>query len=244
VTAAIWHDLECGRYTQDLGLWLRLAGQHVPADQPILDVGAGTGRVALSLARAGYRVVALDLEPELLLELDRRAADLKVETVCADARTFSLPGRTFPLILAPMQTIQILGGVDARIAFLNRAKEHLAHDGRLAVAIAATDDFDEFQWHEGDPSPLPDIAEFDGASYFSQPTAVRRDGDAFVLERRREAVDRAGNHSVTADSISLDAVTADEIQAAGAQAGLSFVTVIEVPPTEEHIGSQVVVLGA
>jgi SAM-dependent methyltransferase len=244
VSAAVWHDLECGSYTQDLELWLRLAGELVAPDEAVLDVGAGTGRVTLSLARAGHRVVALDLDSELLVELDRRTAGLAVESVCADARTFSLPGRAFPLIVAPMQTLQILGGRDARTAFLARAKEHLVSGGRLALAIAAADDFDEFEWHEGDASPLPDIAEFDGWSYFSQPTAVRRDGDTFVLERRREAVDPSGNRSISTDSIWLDIVSADEIQEAGVDIGLRPLAVTEIKPTAEHIGSQVVILGA
>ncbi len=244
MSASVWHDLECGSYTRDLELWLSLADEFVAPDEAILDVGAGTGRVSLSLARAGHHVVALDLDSELLVELDQRATGLGVESVCADARAFSLPGRTFPLIVAPMQTVQILGGRDARSAFLGRAKEHLASGGRLALAIAAAEDFDEFQWREGDASPLPDIAELDGWSYFSQPTAVRRAGDTFVLERRRETVDPSGNRSISTDSISLDIVSADEIQMAGADIGLRPVTVAEIPPTAEHIGSQVVILGA
>ena len=38
---------------------------------PVLDVGAGAGRVALDLARAGHDVTALDLDAELLAELAR-----------------------------------------------------------------------------------------------------------------------------------------------------------------------------
>ena len=50
----IWHDVECGAYEADLPLWRELASGRV------LDVGAGTGRVALDLARAGHPVTALD----------------------------------------------------------------------------------------------------------------------------------------------------------------------------------------
>ena len=46
----VWHDVECGRYDADLPLWRELAAS---ARRPVLDVGAGTGRVALDLARAG-----------------------------------------------------------------------------------------------------------------------------------------------------------------------------------------------
>ena len=49
---AIWHDVECGAYEADLELWRELARE---APEGVLDVGAGTGRVALRLARAGPR---------------------------------------------------------------------------------------------------------------------------------------------------------------------------------------------
>ena len=41
---ALWHDLECGAYDEDLPLWRALAGE---AGGAVLDIGAGTGRVTL-----------------------------------------------------------------------------------------------------------------------------------------------------------------------------------------------------
>ena len=61
--SVIWHDLECGAYTEDLPVWRALAARH---GGPVLDVGAGTGRVTLDLARAGHAVTALDTDPALL----------------------------------------------------------------------------------------------------------------------------------------------------------------------------------
>jgi len=61
--AVIWHDVECGGYAEDLELWRELAAA---ADGPVLDVGAGTGRVALDLGGRGFEVVALDLDADLL----------------------------------------------------------------------------------------------------------------------------------------------------------------------------------
>ena len=55
MSAVIWHDLECGGYVEDLTLWQSLADEQ---GDPVLDVGAGTGRVALALARRGHRVTA------------------------------------------------------------------------------------------------------------------------------------------------------------------------------------------
>ena len=69
---AAWHDVECGRYEADLPLWKELAEA---AEHGVLDIGAGTGRVALRLADAGFDVTALDLEPELLDVLTQRAEE-------------------------------------------------------------------------------------------------------------------------------------------------------------------------
>src|SRR5207244_3963878 len=66
-----WHDLECGGYRADFALWHELA-QANPG--PVLEVGAGTGRVALELARAGYAVTALDRDPALRAARGTRAA--------------------------------------------------------------------------------------------------------------------------------------------------------------------------
>ena len=56
---AVWHDVECGGYRADLEFWRELA------EGAILDVGAGTGRIALRLAEEGHDVTALDLDGDL-----------------------------------------------------------------------------------------------------------------------------------------------------------------------------------
>jgi hypothetical protein len=144
--------------------------------------------------------------------------------------------------MAPMQTVQLLGGADGHMAFLQSAKRHLAPGGAIAIAIAPVEDFEEFEWHDGDMSPLPDIAELDGCAYFSQPTAVRREGNTFVLERRRDAVDQHGRRTTSADRIALDIVSVQGLQEAGQRAGLHPVSVRQIPPTDEHIGGEVVIL--
>jgi SAM-dependent methyltransferase len=233
-TLTLWHDLECGAYAEDLGLWLELAAA---ADGPVLDVGAGTGRVSLELASVGHEVVALDLEPELLATLRARAQrhGFAIDTVAADARTFAVD-RTFALIVAPMQTVQLLAGKHAQ--FVERAAAHLRPGGILAVAIANPPSYD------GDLLPLPDMMERDGWVWFSQPVAIRPVEAGALIERRREAVSPEGERTITADRIVLAHVTPDDLEAAGRAHGLHPLPGRRIPETDDYIGSDVVMLRA
>jgi SAM-dependent methyltransferase len=231
-----WHDVECGSYTADLALWRRLA---IAAAGPVLDVGAGTGRVALRLAAAGHEVTALDRDGELLAELTRRAAaeDVRVETVVEDAADFALP-RRFMLIAVPMQTIQLLPDAGARAGFLASAAAALLPGGRVALAI--TDALEAFD--DRTALPLPDLAEHDGLQYVSQPVAVREQPGAVRIERIRQIVAPGGRHSSEDDVIVLRTLDAETLAAEAAPHGLRAEEPLRIPPTDEHVGSTVVML--
>ena len=233
---AIWHDLECGSYAADLPLWRMLAAEH---GSPVLEVGAGTGRVAIDLARRGHRVLALDHDAELLAELRRRTDGLELATVLADARTFELD-ECFALCLVPMQTIQLLGGPDGRRAFLEHARRHLKEGGVLAAALASR--LEAYELEDGAPGLVPDMCERDGVLYASHPTAIRADGDGFVLERRRETVAPDGHRTVEANVIKLARVLPAEIEREAAEAGLEPAGRATIPPTKDYSGSEVVIL--
>lgn len=233
----IWHDLECGSYVEDLGVWRALAAE---VGDPVLDVGAGSGRVALDLARREHRVTALDCDPALIAELDRRAGSLPLTTVVADAREFELQ-QSFSLIVVPMQTIQLLGGEPGRRHFLVRAARHLRPGGVLAVAISEM--LERFTLEDGVKPPTPDIREIDGVVYCSQPTAVREDSRGFILERQREVIAPDGRRDVAQDTIRLDRLTAATLEREAARAGLRPLARELVPATDEYVGSVVVRLG-
>jgi SAM-dependent methyltransferase len=236
--AAIWHDVECGNYDADLPLWRELAGS---VDGPVLDVGAGTGRVALDLARRGVEVIALDADADLVDELRERAGDLPIDAIHADAREFDL-GRTVALILVPMQTLQLLGGPDGRAAFLRRAARHLRRGGLVVAALANALEGTV----EGDPErterPRPDMREIDGTVYASHPVGVRHEPGGCVIERIRETVDPAGNRTAEGDEIRLDDADVDTVAAEAEPLGFHALEPLAVPATDDYVGSEVVVL--
>jgi SAM-dependent methyltransferase len=231
---ALWHDLECGDYGQDLPLWSELADD---AGGPVLDIGAGTGRVTLDLAARGVPVVALDADAALLDALRHRAKGLPVETVVADARSFAL-GRRFALVIVPMQTLQLLGGARGRAAFLRCALDHLESGALLAAALAdAIDCFDD----EHPLPPPPAVRDIVDVRYASRLLAVVEDGDRAAMHRRREIIgpgDRYGSRDVT---LSLDRVSPDDVAGEAARVGFVNEPHRFVPETEEYLGSTVVV---
>ena len=230
-TAATWHDVEHGSYEADLPLWRQLAAA---TGGPILDLGAGTGRVAVDLAAQGYDVMALDSDPELLDELAARAAS--VTTVHADARSFSLDAE-FPLIIAPMSLVQILGGREGRVAMLRSVHTHLAPDGLFAAPISDPKDAVP---EELIAPPLPDIIERDGWVFSSQPLSMYEQGGCVVIERRRQAVSPTGEIEQEDVRIEVGVVGLDEFEAEAREAGLRPVARKSVPETRDHIGSTVV----
>jgi hypothetical protein len=164
-----------------------------------------------------------------------------VTTVVADAREFDL-GERFPLIIVPMQTIQLLGGAAGRESFLRCAHRHLTPGGAVAVAIAEV--LDLYEVVDGMPMPMPDVREVDGIVYSSQPTAVRADGSGFVLERRREIVGLEGDMTVEENVIRLDRLTMRGFEREGVAAGFERGGRAHVPATEDYSGSEVVILRA
>ena len=232
---ALWHDLECGGYREDLTWWRSLAAA---TGGPVLDIGAGTGRVTLDLAAQGLSVVALDTEAALLAALAHRAAGLAVETVVADARDFAL-GRRFALLVLPMQTLQLLGGPRGRAAFLRCAHSHLEPGGVIAAAVAdAMDCFDD----EHDAPPPPDERQVAGVRYASQLLAVVDDGGRAAIHRRREISAEGRRRHAEDVVVHLDRVSADEFATEAARLGFLVEPRHHIPESERYLGSAVVVL--
>jgi len=235
--AAGWHDVECASYAADLPLWRALAAER---GGPVLDLGCGTGRVALDLAALGHEVVGVDADPGLARTLTDRARErsLPARAHAADVRSLSL-GSRHPLAVAPMQVVQLLGGPDGRGAMLASVREHLSPTGLLALALA--DPFDAVPAGEALP-PLPDVLEVGGWVLSSTPVDVRDEGDGVAIDRHRQAVSPSGELTEEVATIRLDSVSARVLEAEGAAAGYRILPARHVPATRDYVGSTVVML--
>jgi SAM-dependent methyltransferase len=230
----VWHDVECGAYDADLAIWERLAGE---AGGRVLELGCGTGRVALHLGRRGFSVVGLDRDPELVESLRERAEGLPVEALLGDARALRVEGEV-GLALAPMQLLQLLPGSADRVRCLAAVTAALRPGGRFAAAIV-----ERLPEPSAGPAPIPDVRDLDGWVYSSLPVDAAIDGGDIVIRRLRQTVSPAGELAEEPNEVRIHALSAERLEAEGAEAGLAPLQRLAIPPTDLHVGSTVVVMG-
>lgn len=107
---------------------------------PVLELGAGTGRITLAIAQDGVRVHALDADPAMLGRLQLKLAGLpsdvqqRVTSTVDDMRTFTLAER-YALIIAPFRAFLHNLTERDQLACLNRVREHLRPGGGFAFNI-------------------------------------------------------------------------------------------------------------
>ncbi|HET9593297.1 MAG TPA: class I SAM-dependent methyltransferase [Solirubrobacterales bacterium] len=231
--AAIWHDVECGSYSADLTLWEELAER---CGGPVLELGCGTGRVALHLARRGHRVFGLDRDPELLAVLAERAADLLVVPVQADARSFEIADPV-ALVLAPTHLLQLLPGPAERIECLHCIAAALRPGGLFAASI-----IEGMPEPDDAPPPLPDVREVDGWVYSSLAVEAAVGPGEILVRRLRHAVSPEGELSEEPNEVRIATFSAASLEAEAEAAGLRAAGRREIPETDLHVGSTVVLL--
>ena len=106
----------------------------------VLEVGCGTGRILLPIARSGRAIEGLDASPAMLdrcrkkLREEPNAVQRRVTLHRGDARSFDI-GRQFALVTAPFRVVQHLTTVDDQLGFLNSAARHLAPGGKLVFDV-------------------------------------------------------------------------------------------------------------
>lgn len=139
-TLARYYDLENAGFTEDLDFWLELAEEY---GDPILELGCGTGRVLLHLARRGHSVTGIDNSPEMLARLESKGVQLNAPTrarldvsiVRADMKDFTTEQR-FRLALMPFNTFMHLLTLEDQIAALTCIRRHLQPGAALALDMS------------------------------------------------------------------------------------------------------------
>jgi hypothetical protein len=174
----------------------------------------------------------------LVAEFNRRARGLLAAARVGDAAGFGLK-ESFGLVLAPMQLVQLLKDPEARARCLGSAARQLSPGGLLALAIV--EGVSESGAAEAG-APLPDAREVDGWVYSSLPLETVVDGEAIVVRRLRQTVSPDGELSEEVSEIELLALAAAELEVEGVASGLQLAGRREIPATDEHVGSTVVLL--
>ncbi len=233
--ASIWQLVESCSYRADLPVWIELTGQ----SGSVLDLGCGIGRVARHLAEQGRIVVGADRDPAMIDDLNRLATEEGVTGVTADVTALSgseLGRERFDAVIAPQQLLHILGGPVKRAELLAGVRERLAPGGVAAFAIS--------EWvaaESGSIEVMPDVRELGDWVYASRPVAVEEDEDSLTVIRLRQIVSPEGQLEESHDSITLDRLDRDLVAVELAEAGLLAERTIEVPETDRHISSVIVV---
>lgn len=134
----VWDRTLAGRGDEPLWRWAaeRWSGH------PVLELGAGSGRITALLGERAEPLVAVDLNPEAVRAArERLAGRTGVHLVIADMRRLALRGR-FSLVAAANDPFSHLRTDEGRDRALSRVAEHLAPDGRFLLdALWFTDDW-------------------------------------------------------------------------------------------------------
>ena len=116
---------------QDVGFYLEEAKA---ARGTVLEVGCGTGRILLPIARAGIPITGIDGSKQMLERCRAKLQGERVKLAQHDARDFDLREK-FDLIIAPFRVVQHLTTIDDQLRFLATVARHLAPQGRLIFDV-------------------------------------------------------------------------------------------------------------
>jgi SAM-dependent methyltransferase len=150
VALARLYDVDLLEDPGDLALYLALAAR---ADGRILELGVGSGRLAVPLAAAGWPVTGVDLDPAMLARARARVADAgpeaaaRLELVEGDARGLRLADR-FRLAIVPLNSLLLFGDRASQAAAVQTMADHL-EPGGIAVVDVWLPDADDLARYDG-----------------------------------------------------------------------------------------------
>jgi len=118
--------------SQDVAFYRALAQA---SGGPVLELGCGTGRVLLPIARDGVACVGVDASRDMLDVFRAKHPPPHLELVHSMMESFDLGARRFRLITVPFRAFSHLLDVPAQLAALANIRRHLARGGRLVLDV-------------------------------------------------------------------------------------------------------------
>jgi SAM-dependent methyltransferase len=123
------YDLEYV-HDQDVPFWLALADRE---PGPVVEWGAGTGRISVPLAASGHEVTAVEVSEQMVGRGRKKSAN--VDWIVGDMRT-ARPGKRYGLAVCAFNSFLCLLSVEDALAFLRNAREHLRPGGLLGIEVS------------------------------------------------------------------------------------------------------------
>lgn len=149
------YDRWCRSVVEDIDFYVEEA---VLSGGPVLELGVGTGRIALPIARTGVRVIGVDSSPLMLERCREQAAAAGLERLLdlhlGDLRDPPVSG-SVPLVISPFRTFLHLQTDGERSLTLERIRALLRPGGRLVFDVFAPSEIDiaetDGRWLEREP---------------------------------------------------------------------------------------------
>ncbi len=131
---AAFYDAIHGDYRDDTGLWFSFAGR---TDRPVLEVGTGTGRIALELARAGHAVTGIDASVSMLARARAKAEADALDVTLIEGRVadLALERDHYGLVLLPLDVFLYCEDGEEQVELLRQLGEAMVFNGLLAIDL-------------------------------------------------------------------------------------------------------------
>lgn len=147
---AAYYDWENARTVgrRDIAFWTRMSASALRAsarrglpDAAVLELGCGTGRVAIPVARSGATVIGIDRSESMLargrMRVRRARVASHVKLIRGDIRHLPFADRTFPLVMAPYGILQSLLDEELLADTLKDVRRVLDKDGTFGLELVA-----------------------------------------------------------------------------------------------------------
>jgi SAM-dependent methyltransferase len=169
---------------------------HIPSDlrAPIIDLGCGTGRYGLRLAKSGYSVTFSDLAENMLEATRRKAADQHLAERCAFQRADIMDLRAFPqghFALAVAQG-DVLSFARQPAKALKEVRRLLRPDGVLVASVDQTYAALAHYAEKNDVAGLQKLLGRSEMEWLAREREERFTVHTFSVEKLREELDRTG----------------------------------------------------